>query len=377
MRSTVSQTIGIGLIGTGWIGRVHVEQFLNVSRLCPLPGVTVRLQAVADVIPKLAQLTSEEFGFARYYTAWQEVIADPEVNLVDICVPNSLHLEIAVAAAKAGKHILCEKPLATSAEEGRLMVEAVEAAGVRHMINFNYRRAPAIAFAKQLLEEGALGEVINFRGGFSQDFAANPQLPWSWRFNAAAAGGGSLVTMGSHVIDCARYLVGDIAGLVATLDTFVSERPKGDGSMGQVDVDDSAAVLVRFRNRAIGLVYTSWLAYGRKHHFEWELNATRGSLFFNSERLNELQLCEATDPKDRQGFKTIYVGEHHPYSNIFKLKSGMGIGIRDTFLLQIYELLQSIANGLAVTPSFYDGWQVDRFVEAAGISSTENRWMHL
>ena len=373
----MSQIIGVGLIGTGWIGRVHAEQYLQVPRLCHVPGMTVRLQAVADVVPELAKSTASDFSFARCYTDWQEVIADPEVNLVDICVPNSLHLEIAVAAAKAGKHIFCEKPLATSAEEGRLMVEAVEAAGVQHMINFNYRRAPAIAFAKQLLEEGVLGEAYQFRGGFSQDFAANPQLPWSWRFNAAAAGGGSLVTMGSHVIDCARYLVGDMAGLVATLDTFVSERPKDDGSKGQVDVDDSAAVLVRFRTGAMGLLYTSWLAYGRKHHFEWELNASRGSLFFNSERLNELQLCEATDPKDRQGFKTIYVGEHHPYSNIFKLKSGMGIGIRDTFLLQIYELLQSIANGLAVTPSFYDGWQVDRFVEAAGISSTENRWMSL
>lgn len=373
----MSQRIGVGLIGTGWIGRVHAEQYLQIPRLCPVPGLTVRLQAVADVVPELAQSTAADFGFARSYTNWQEVIADPEVTLVDICVPNSLHREIAVAAAKAGKHIFCEKPLATSAEEGRLMVEAAETAGVQHMINFNYRRAPAIAFAKQLLEQGVLGEVYQFRAGFSQDFAADPQLPWSWRFNAAAAGGGSLVTMGSHVIDCARYLVGDITGLVATLNTFVPERPTEDGSKGQVDVDDSAAVLVRFRTGAMGLLYTTWLAYGRKHHFEWELNASRGSLFFNSERLNELQLCEATDPKDRQGFKTIYVGEHHPYSNIFKLKSGMGIGIRDTFLLQIYELLQGIANSLAVTPSFYDGWQVDRFVEAAGISSNENRWMQL
>lgn len=371
----MSKTIGVGLIGTGWIGRVHAEQYLRVPQLCPLPGVEVRLQAVADIVPELAQAAAEDFSFARWYTDWQELILDPQVDLVDICLPNVLHQEVAVAAAQAGKHILCEKPLSTSAEEGRRMVEAAEAAGVCHMINFNYRRVPAIAFAKQMLEHDVLGEAYFFRAGFSQDYAADAQKPWSWQFDREAAGGGSLLMMGPHVIDCARFLVGDVPELIANLHTSITERPKNDTEVGQVDVDDSAAVMIRFRRGCGGMLYTTWLAYGRKHHFEWEINASRGSLYFNSERLNELQICEATDPKDRQGFKTIYVGEHHPYGDIFKLKSGMGIGIRDTFLLQIYELLRGIAKETPPTPSFYDGWQVDRIIEAVAKSATENRWV--
>jgi predicted dehydrogenase len=373
----VSKTIGVGLVGTGWIGRVHAEQYLRVPQLCPLPGVTIRLQAVADMVPKLAQSAAADFGFARWYTSWQELIADPQVDLVDICLPNTLHREVAVAAAAAGKHVFCEKPMSTSAEEGRIMFEAAEAAGVCHMVNFNYRRVPAIAFAKQLLDQNVIGEVYHFRTGFSQDFAADPQKPWSWQFDIDAAGGGSLLMMGPHVIDCARYLVGDLPELMATLHTSVTERPKDNSGVGQVNVDDSAAVLVRFHTGCVGILYTTWLAYGRKHHFEWEINASRGSLYFNSERLNELQICEAADPKDRQGFKTIYVGEHHPYADIFRLKSGMGIGIRETFLLQIYELLRGIVEETPLNPSFYDGWQVDRIIQAVAKSSVENRWVQL
>ena len=371
----MSKTIGVGLIGVGWIGRVHAEQYLQVPRLCPLPGVTVRLHAVADMVPELAQSAQADFGFARYYTDWRELVMDPQVDLVDICLPNGLHREVAQAAAKAGKHILCEKPMSTSAEEGRLMVEAVQAAGICHMVNFNYRRAPAVAFAKQMLVDGLLGEVYFFRAGFSQDYAADAQKPWSWQFDREAAGGGSLLMMGPHVIDCARYLVGDVPELIASLHTSITERPKDGGGVGSVSVDDSSAVMVRFHQGCVGLLYTTWLAHGRKHHFEWEINASRGSLYFNSERLNELQICEAADPKERQGFKTIYVGDLHPYGNIFKLKSGMGIGIRDTFLLQIYEILRAITEERIPTPNFNDGWQVDRIIEAVAKSAAENRWV--
>ncbi len=373
----MSNTIGVGLIGAGWIGRVHAEQYLRVPQLCPLPGVTVKLRAVADVVPELAQSIATDFGFERCYADWQDLVADPEVTLVDICVPNVLHREIAVATAQAGKDIFCEKPMSMSPEEGRHMFETAEVAGVRHMINFNYRRAPAIAFAKQLLAQGVLGDIYHFRAGFCQDFAADPKAPWSWRFDLARAGGGSLVTMGTHVIDLARYLVGDIVQVMAMQSTFIRERPKRDGGVGSVSVDDSTFALMRFRADTVGILYTTWMAPGRKHHFEWEINGSKGSLFFNSERLNELQFCESDDPENRGGFKTIYMGQRHPYGDILGLKAGMGIGIRETFLLQVYELLRGVAEGSPVAPSFYDGWQVDRIVHAAAVSSTEDGWIAL
>ena len=183
--------------------------------------------------------------------------------------------------------------------------------------------------------------------------------------------------MGCHVIDIARYLGGEVVRLVADQRTIIHERPTGDGSVKPVDVDDCSSILLRFEKGATGILNTIWVAYGRKHHFEWEISASRGSLFFNSERLNELQICEASDPKDRQGFKTVYVGEHHPYGDIFGLKSGMGIGIRETFLLQIREMLRAIAEGSPATPSFRDGYLADRIVEAATESAAKGSWILL
>jgi predicted dehydrogenase len=373
----VVRVIGVGLIGAGWIGRVHAEQYQRVPQLCSLPATKVKLRAVSDVVPELAQRIAEDFGFERRYADWRELIADPEVTLVDICTPNILHREIALAAAAAGKHVFCEKPLSMSGAEGREMFEAAEAAGIRHMVNFNYRRAPAIAFAKRLLTEGALGDVYHIRGGFTQDFAADPNLPWTWRFSKATAGGGSISTMGCHAIDLARYLVGEISHLVADLTIVFPERRKKEGGVAKVDVDDSAALLLRFAGGVTGVLFTSWVAHGRKHHFEWEINASRGSLHFNSERLNELELYEASAPNDRQGFKTIYLGEPHPFGNVFGLKAGMGIGIRETFLLQVYEMLRAIVEDSPASPSFYDGWQVDRIVEAAQASSERRAWVSL
>jgi predicted dehydrogenase len=373
----MGQVAGVGLIGTGWIGRVHAEQYLRVAHLCPLPGWTTKLVAVSDVVPELLQQTAKDFGFARQYANWHDVIADPEVTLVDICVPNVMHREIAVAAAAAGKHIFCEKPLSMSAADGRAMLDAVESAGVRHMVNFNYRRAPAVAFARQLLEQGTLGEVYHIRAGFSQDFYVDPRAPWTWRFAKASAGGGSISTMGCHVIDTVRYLGGEVTRLVADLQTVVRERPTKDGSMKAVDVDDASSLLLRFASGATGILYTTWIARGRKHHFEWEVNASRGSLCFNSERLNELQICEGSDPKDRQGFKTVYVGERHPFGEVFGLKSGMGIGIRETFLLQLREMLRAVAENTPASPDFRDGWQADLIAEAAMESAAKGAWIQV
>ncbi len=368
---------GVGLIGAGWIGRVHAEQYLRVSTLCPFPGWTTKLVAVSDVVPESLQQIARDYGFERQYANWRDLINDPDVSLVDICAPNVMHREIAVAAAAAGKHIFCEKPLSRSGDDARAMLDAVEAGGVRHMVNFNYRRVPAIAFARQLLDQGTLGEVYHMRAGFSQDFYVDPRSPWTWRFAKSSAGGGSISTMGCHVIDTARYLAGNISRLVADLKTIVHERPTKDGNMKPVDVDDCSSILLRFDNGATGFLYTTWVAYGRKHHFEWEINASHGSLCFNSERLNELQICEGSDPKDRQGFKTVYVGEHHPFGEVFGLKSGMGIGIRETFLLQVREMLRAVAENSPATPNFRDGWEADRIAEAAMESSAQGSWIQL
>lgn len=370
------EIVGVGLIGAGWIGRVHAEQYLRLPLLHALPDVDVKLRAVADVVPELRKSAAEEYGFERQYEDWHELLADPEVTLVDICVPNHLHREIAVAAAEAGKHIYCEKPMSMSGAEGQAMYEAAESAGVLHAVNFNYRKAPAVTFARELLEQGLLGEVYHFTAGISLDTGANPNAPWSWRFDSSTAGGGSLFTMGSHVFDCARYLVGEVAQVVSTLDTFVTERPKNGGS-GKVSVDDSASVIARFENGATGMLHTTWMAHGRKHYFHWEINASRGSLAFNSERLNEIQVFEADQPAGRQGFKTVYLGEEHPYGQVMRRKAGRGMGSQETFLIQVYDLLKAIRDGVPASPSFYDGWQVDRVLQAVTESSDTGSWVKL
>jgi predicted dehydrogenase len=378
----MSKAVRIALIGAGWMGQIHSEAYCRLQTKTAVDGVGPELRWVVDVDEPRARRLMDTYGYSNCSDNWQEVIARNDVDLVDVCVHNSLHRDIVLASARAGKHLLCEKPLATNPQAADEMVRAVEAAGVVHMINFNYRRVPAIAFARELLRQGELGAVYQIRALFAQDFAANPELPVSWRFSPDLAGGGSLVTMGSHALDLMRWLMGNVTTLVSMTSTLVPDRPVADeegrvvpGRRAKISVDDATSIMARFASGAAGSLETTWLAHGRKHHLEFELYGSRGALHFNSERLNELRLCDATVPLARRGFTTILVGEPHPYGGEFMLKTGMGIGIKETFLLQLEDLIAGVAGGVQVEPNFRDGLEVDRLIAAALESAKLGQWV--
>ena len=248
----MTKEINVAVIGgAGWIGGVHSECFIRLKPL--LPDVDIKLHTIVDIQKESVKAAAEKYGFKEWSTDYNKVIETDEIDIVDICVNNNLHKDIAVKAAEAGKHIICEKPLSTNSIEGKEMCQAVEKNNVKNMINFNYRKIPAVAFIKEMINNGDIGNIYNYRCFIGQDFAVDPNMPITWRFKKETAGGGSLLTMGSHVIDLARYLAGEIEEVVGMSETFIKERPiSGTNKREKVDVDDSTSFMAKFRNGAIG-----------------------------------------------------------------------------------------------------------------------------
>jgi len=357
------------------MGRVHSEAYRRLAGLLPLPGVDVELRWVVDREPHLCRDLAERYGFGRFTTDWTEPLRDPEVSVLDVCLPNAYHREAVLGAVSERKHVLCEKPLGKDPRESEEMYRAAQEAGICHQTAFNYRRVPALAFARELIAGGELGELREFRGQFLQDFAADPGVPASWRFASSVAGAGSLATLGSHLLDLTRWLMGEVTAIAGASQTFIAERPVEDGRPVRVDVDDTSCLVARFAGRAIGLLQTSWVAHGRRCQLEVEVHGSRGSLVFSLERMNELQFCEGDGPSTRKGFRTIHVGQSHPYGGVFELKTGMNLGWRDTFVLQAHEFLKAVLEGRPATPSFYDGWQVDRLIAVAAEAGRGDGWV--
>lgn len=381
------RTVNVGLIGSGFMAKAHSLAYANVGMYFWPRSLQPRRLVVADVSEKLAQDAAARYGYERAVVGWQAAVEDPEVELVDICTPNSLHRDIAIAAAQRGKHILCEKPLALNAAEAEEMYRAAERAGVVHMVAFNYRRTPAVVLARQLIEQGRLGRIYNFRGHFLSEWAADPEAPISWRFKKALAGSGAAGDVASHVIDLARYLVGEITEVVAVAARWVEERPATDSpydAIGRrsgpatrrekVEVDDEVSFLLRFDNGAIGRVEASRFAWGRKNYVGCEINGSEGSIVFNYERLQELHYYPASDPDEVRGFRTILTGPQHPYGSALWPVGGFGVGYVETKVIEVHELLEGIAVGQAVPPTFYDGWKVAQVVDAALRSAETRQW---
>lgn len=260
--------LNVAMIGGGFMGKAHSLAYAGMPMFFwPAPALPQR-KTVVDINDELAKAAADRYGFESYSSDWRRVVEDPEIDIIDIVTPNNSHAEIAIAAAKAGKHIICEKPLARTGEESKRMLDAVTEAGVKHMVAFNYRRTPAVALAKKYIEEGAIGKVLNFRGTYLQDWSADPASPLSWRFRKDIAGSGALGDIGTHVIDFARYLVGEITEVMGVASTFIKERPIQSGSVDKlgtvkasgdvkkeaVDVDDEVSTLLRFENGAVGSI---------------------------------------------------------------------------------------------------------------------------
>lgn len=382
----------VGMIGAGFMGKAHVVAYTTMPKLFwPAPAVPV-LKTVCDIEPEIARDAMERFGFEQYTTDWRDIINDPEIEVVSICTPNDCHAAVAIAALEAGKHVLCEKPIASTPKDAKAMVEAAEKAaqnGVIAMNAYQYRRVPALALAKKFIDEGSIGRVRNIRCTYLQSWSADPDAPLSWRFQKKIAGAGTLGDTGSHVIDIAQYLGGEIDEVVSMLKTYVEARPvqeSGTDSLGtiklgkdtrreKVDVDDECSFLVRFKSGAIGSIEATRNAWGRNNFITVELHGEIGSLYFNYERMNELQVCWANDPDDRRGFKTIYTGPAHFYGEVTWNIPGMNIGYGELKTIEMYDFFKAIATGEQPSTSFDVGYSVDCVCQAVMESHSANGWV--
>lgn len=364
--------VNVAMIGTRFMGRAHANAWRQVRAFCE-PPVDPVMKVVCGQDPERAATAADRMGFAESATDWREVVARPDVDVVDVCTPGDTHAEIAIAAAEAGKVVFCEKPLANTVGEAESMLAAVERAGVLHMLCHNYRRAPAVALAKRMIDAGELGEIRHYRGVYLQDWIVDPDFPRVWRLEKARAGSGALGDIASHSLDLARHLVGEIAEVSGLLETFVRERPLEDGrGRGPVDVDDAALTLVRFESGAIGSVEGSRFCPGRKNHNRFEINGSKGSLVFDLERMNELRVYreEGAD----SGFRTVLAtDEAHPFVEAW-WPPGHLLGYEHTFTHTVLDLLRAIDADRLPTPNFRDGVAMQRLLEAIERANATRRW---
>jgi predicted dehydrogenase len=379
--------LGIAMVGYAFMGAAHSQAWRTVGRIFELP-LQPDLTVLCGRDAAKANAAAEKLGWRSVETDWRALLTRDDVQLVDVCSPGDTHAEIAIAALDAGKHVLCEKPLANTVDEARAMVAAAERAatrGVRSMVGYSYRRVPAVALARQLVEQGRLGEIRHVRAQYLQDWIVDPEFPLVWRLQRSAAGSGALGDIGAHIVDMAQYLTGDLlTGVSALTETFVRERPlpaKTDGpalsgstEKGTVDVDDAALFLGRFAGGAVATFEATRFATGRKNALRIELNGSRGSLAFDQERMNELEFYDGTEDPETAGFRRILVTEPtHPYTGAW-WPPGHGLGYEHSFTHQAADLVRDIGEGRDPVPSFADGLQVQLALDAVERSAETGRW---
>ncbi len=382
-------TLNVAMVGHAFMGGAHSQGWRSADRFFDLPLRPV-MRVLGGRDAARVEAAAERLGWESTETDWRRLIARDDVDLVDICTPGDSHAEIAIAALAAGKHVLCEKPLANSVAEAEAMTCAAEEAaarGVRAMVGFTYRRVPAVALARQLVAEGRLGDVRHVRAQYLQDWIADPEAPMSWRLDRDKAGSGALGDIGAHIIDLTQHITGDaIAEVSGQLETFVKERPLADehaglsgtaaggAERGQVTVDDAAMFLARFRSGAVGVFEATRFATGRKNAIRLEINGSLGSLSFDFEDMNVLNFYDATEPAETAGFRRILVTEPtHPYVGAW-WPPGHGLGYEHAFTHQAVDLVHAIAQGTDPTPTFADGLRVQRVLSAVETSSDTRTW---
>jgi predicted dehydrogenase len=352
--------IGIGMLGYAFMGKAHSNAFRKLPYIAWPPPLVPKLVAIAGRNEEAVADAALRYGYERWTTDWHDIVADAAIGLFDNGGPNSLHAEPTIAAAEAGKHVLCEKPLGRDADESYEIWQRVAATGVKHLCGFNYRFVPAVRLAREMIDAGELGEIRHFRGRYLQDWGDDPSLD-TWRFQPDAAGSGALGDLGTHVVDLARYLAGEISTVSGLARTFLPGR----------QVDDAIEAAVEFEQGAVGTIEATRLALGRRNAFQWEINGSKGSLAFDMERLNELQVFRADGDKAR-GFKTVLVSEaDHPFWD-FWWPPGHIIGWGDTFVHEVHHLLRAIAEDTDVAPhgaTFEDGYRAVEVCDAIVRSS--------
>ncbi|WP_059105667.1 Gfo/Idh/MocA family protein [Shouchella shacheensis] len=376
--------IRIGLIGYQFMGKAHSHAYRDIPFFFDTDVKPV-LKAICGRNEEAVQQAAEQMGWESYETDWRALIARDDIDVIDIVTPNNTHAEMAIAAAKAGKHVITEKPLAMNVEEAIRMHEAVTENNVIHMVCHNYRYVPAIQYAKRLIAEGRIGKIYHFRANYLQDFIMSPDFPLIWRLNKEVSGSGALGDLGAHSLDLARFLVGEISEVVATTETFIKERPVGamTGGLsakvkgeekGSVTVDDAVAIIAKFENGALGTLEATRFAGGNRNRNQFEINGERGSVRWNIEDMNKLELYLADDEEGMQGFRTIDVTEEsHPYVGSY-WAAGHMIGYEHTFIHLLYEFLQGIAKNRQPVPNFEDGVQNQAVLAAVEASANDGTW---
>ena len=363
----------VGLIGTGFMGKTHAFAWRNVKAIMggqPGEMPEIELHTLCDTPKAQAEKFAAQFGFAKATDDWQAMVNDPEIDVVSITTPNQMHKDMALAAIAAGKHVWCEKPMALTAEDAAAMTTAAEAQGVRTMVGYNYIHNPAFTHAKALVNSGAIGRVVHFRGWVDEDYQADPDLAWTWRARLADAGLGTLGDLGCHLVSMAYGLCGPIDSLIADMQTVHETRPLPDGSgSGVVENEDTATALLRFQGGFQGSISTSRSAWGRKNRLAWEIHGTKGMICFDQERMNELQLYVNEGPKATQGFRTILTGpEHAPYG-AFCPAPGHQLGFNDLKVIELAAFLKAMSAGQAAYPDFRAAYEFERVIHAMAQSA--------
>lgn len=358
------RTLNYGLIGTGYMGKAHAQAYRNAQ---PVFGDVpeVRLHTLCDMPADRAAQMASQFGFARAVSDWRVLIDDPEIDVVSITTPNALHFDMAIAALEAGKHVHCEKPLALTLEQAEQMNAVAKRSKGRTIVGYNYLHNPTIMHAQKLIAEGAIGDVVHFRGWVDEDYQADPDLAWTWRATREKAGLGTLGDLGCHLVSLAWTLVGPIESLIADTQIIHKTRPLPDADgHAEVENEDTASAIVRFSNGAQGSLCTSRSAWGRKNKLDFEIHGKQGMLSFSQERLNELHLYQNVGPTSEQGFKTILSGPNHAPYGAFCPAAGHQLGFGDLKTIEVAQFLMAIENGTPCMPDFDMALNYERTIHA-------------
>jgi len=385
----MAKTLRVGMIGYRFMGKAHSNAWRQAPRFFPLKA-GVEMHTICGRDPNALEDARKQFGWENASTDWKAVVNSPEIDIVDINTPNDSHAEIAIAAARAGKHVLCEKPLAINVAQCKEMLDAVKKAKVVHMVCHNYRHIPAIAQAKKMIQDGAIGNVFHYYARYAQDWIVDPEFPLVWRLQKGVSGSGAHGDINAHIIDLARYLVGEFKEVCGLMHTFIKERPlqdqggkgqglgaKGGKQMGKVTVDDAAIFIGRFTNGALANLEATRFALGRKNHIAIEINGSKGSLSFDFEDMNRLKWFDNTRPADRQGFEDILVtqgGGVHPYVGNW-WPPGHLIGYEHTFVHTVADFVNACVDGKSIQPTFEDGMRNQRVLEAVEQSAKSREWV--
>lgn len=372
--------LNFGLVGYKFMGKAHSNALARLPMFFDC-GAKIGMKALCGRDEQWVAQAADKLGWEGYETAWESLVTRRDIDAIDITAPSNMHKVIAIAAAENGKHVFSEKPLALNLADAREMLEAVQKAGVKHQIGFNYRFAPAIQLAKQIINDGKLGTIRHVRASYLQDFITDPEFPLVWRLQKDICGSGSLGDLGAHFIDLARFLVGDFKSVMGMQKTFIKSRPlvermegltanaQADAPRGEVDVDDGTVFIAEFANGALGVFEATRFSAGHKNDLFIEVSGDRGSVKFTFERMNELQYYSADDEDGLQGFRLIQASEGgHPYMSHW-WPVGHVIGYEHTFVHEMYEFVQSIVNDTPTCPDFADGVECSRIIEAVELSS--------